>query len=137
MLEELAATGLAARPVVSLMEAAAKSTLEKPAGFATTSLLPKNLASNSRSMAQPCCTRAGTDTIKSLHQKLTEQKKAYKVATRSGSLRNATYTLFCGQPGHTLRVSLSRLLQKKMPSSRKRACVAGLYAEYNTHQNRA
>ena len=136
-MEELAATGLAARPVVSLMEAAAKSTLEKPAGFATTSLLPKNLASNSRSMAQPCCTKAGTDTIKSLHQKLTEQKESLQGCKALGLTEECNVHTFCGQPRHTLRVSLSRLLQKKMPSSWKRAHVAGLYAEYNTHQNRA
>ena len=66
---------LAAKSAVSLREAAANSMLDEPAEPATTSLLPKIVASTSRSMAQPCCTKAGADAIKSLHQKLTEQKR--------------------------------------------------------------
>ena len=119
-----------AKSAVSLREAEVNSTLYEPAESATTSSLPKIAVSTSRSTAQPCCTKVGADAIKSLHQKLTEQKqenkKGCKAARRSSSLRDARHTLFCWQPGHTLRVSLARLLQKKMPSPWKRAERRGL-----------
>ena len=69
------AGGKVGEVAVSLREAVANSTLDAPAEFATTNSLPKIVASKSRSMAQPCCTKAGADAIKSLHQKLTAQKR--------------------------------------------------------------
>ena len=70
------ATGPVARSALSLLEVAANSTSGKSAGSATTNSPPKNLASKSRSMVLPCCTKVGTDAIKSLHQKLSEQKES-------------------------------------------------------------
>ena len=60
--------------VVSLREAAVRSTSRELAESATTSSLPKIVVSTSRSTVRPCCTKAGADAIKGLHQKTNEQK---------------------------------------------------------------
>ena len=53
-----------AKSAVSLREAAVNSMLYEPADSATTSSLPKIVASASRSTAQPCCAKVGADAIK-------------------------------------------------------------------------